>query len=127
MIEGVVQQSFSFKDLYGNDRWEIWTPVRVGFSEVGTPILTGRFHVIGKQCFIQASIVPGTTVASTAGTSYIELPIKAQGLSGDGSMMDRTTLVSVGTIVIDVTNSRCYTPSQIATGDTLLIAAWYEV
>jgi hypothetical protein len=74
-------------------------------------------------------VVPGTTVATVAGTSYVSLPtsINASALGGDGSMVNDTTFVSVGNCVFDVSNSRCYVPSQTATGNTLSISGWYEV
>ena len=125
--EPLKQQSFSYKDLKGFDRWESWTPVRVGWTDIGTPTVNGRFHVIGRQCFFQVEVIPGTTVATTAGTSYVELPITAEGYGGDANMVDRTTLISVGACAFDVANSRVYVPSQVATGDTLVVAGWYEI
>ena len=127
MIDEFVQQSFSYKDLYGNDSWISWTPVRVGWTDVGDPTVSGRFHIVGRHCFIQVEVIPSTSVATVAGTSYVELPIAAQGLSGDGSMMNETTLIGVRNVVFDITNSRVYVPSQIATGDTLTVAGWYEI
>lgn len=127
-FESIKQESFAYKDFIGQDGWNTdWTVARSGFTEVGTPTLTGRFHVIGRQCFFQVQVIPSTSVATTGGTSYIELPITAKGLGGDGSMTDRTTLLGIGNIVIDVTNSRAYVPTQAATADTLLIAGWYEI
>ena len=120
--------TFAYRDLIGQDRWETtWVPVRTGWTDVGTPVVTARFTVRGKQCFIQVQVVPATTVATVAGTSYIGLPIPASGLAGDGSMSDVTTLVAIGACAFDVTNSRIYVPAQVATGDTLQIAGWYEV
>ena len=127
MIENYNREAFSYRDLIGEDRWQSWTPVRTGWTDIGTPTVTGRFHVIGKQCFFQVEVVPGTTVATVAGTSYVELPIGAEGFSGDGSMMNETTLIGVGNVVFDITNSRVYVPSQTATGNTLTVAGWYEV
>ena len=125
--EPIKRESFAFKDLKGWDNWESWTPVRVGWTDIGTPTVNGRFHVIGRQCFFQVEVIPGTTVATTAGTSYVELPIAAEGFGGDANMVDRTTLISVGACAFDVANSRVYVPSQVATGDTLVVAGWYEI
>ena len=122
----VQRGGFALRDLLGMDRWETWTPVRTRWTDVGTPTVTGRWHSIVRETKIQVKVVPGTTVATTAGTSYIALPRPAVGLCGDGSMMNITTLIGVGDCAIDVTNSRIYVPAQLATGNTLTIAAWYE-
>ena len=125
--ENLRQENFAYKDLHGDDKWELWTPVRVGWTDIGAPTVTGRFHVIGRQCFIQVQVIPSTSVATVAGTSYIELPIKAAGFGGDGSMSNAVTFVAIGACEFDVTNSRVYVPSQAATANTLTIAGWYEV
>ena len=125
--EAINPSAFAYLDLIGQDSWVSFTPVRTGWTDVGAPTVTGRTHVIGRQCHFQVQVVPSTSVATVGGTSYIDLPIKAQGLAGDGSMMNQTTLVGIGNIVIDVANSRCYVPTQTATANTLTIAGWYEV
>ena len=123
----IAEQSFAFSDLTGKDKWTAWTPARTGWTDIGTPTVSGRFRVVGKQCFFQVKVVPATTVATVAGTSYIALPVRAAGLAGDGSMMNLTTLVAVGVLAFDIANSRAYVPSQAATGNTLTIAGWYEL
>ena len=119
--------SFSWNDLIGQDQWLAWTPVRTGWTDVGTPVVTGRYHLIGVQCFFQVKVVPGTTCATVAGTSYIALPFSAGGLAGDASMMNQTTLIAIGNCVFDVANGRVYVPTQTATGNTLTVAGWHEV
>ena len=126
MFESVKQESFSYLDLIGQDRWIAFTPIRSGWTDVGVPVVTARFRVVGRQCFFQIEVVPSTSVATVAGTSYVELPITALGLSGDGSMVNATTLVAIGNCAFDIANSRVYVPAQIATGNTLLIGGWYE-
>ena len=121
------QNSFAWRELIGQDMWQDWTPTRTGWTDVGTPTVTGRFRVVGRQCFFQVQVVPGTTCATVAGTSYIALPLTAAGLAGDGSMMNLTTLVAIGVCAFDVTNSRVYVPAQVATGNTLTIVGWFEV
>ena len=129
MLEEIIRrESFAYKDLHDNDSWAtIWSPVRSGWTDIGTPTVTGRFHVIGRQCFFQVEVIPGTSVATVAGTSYVELPIAAKGFSGDGSMMNETTLIGIGNVVFDIANSRVYVPAQGATANTLTIAGWYEI
>ena len=112
----------------GADAWAQFTVSRTGWTDVGSPTVTGRYSTVGNLVFFQVKIVPGTTVASVAGTSYFNLPVSAGGSSfgGDASMVDATTLLNVGNAVIDAANSRCYTPTQTATGNTLEICGWFE-
>lgn len=121
------RQGFAYKDLEGIDRWDSWTPTRTGWTDVGTPTVTALYRVVGRQCFFQIKVVPGTTVATTAGTSYVGLPIAAAGIGGDGSMQNQTTNIAVGACSFDVTNSRVYVPTQGASGNTFAIAGWYQV
>lgn len=121
--------SFAYRDMIGQDKWNSdgWVLTRTGWTDVGTPTVTQRFRLTGKMCHFQVKVVPGTTVATVAGTSYFNLPVTAKGLSGMATMMNITTLVAVGVCAIDVTNSRCYVPAQAATANTLTIAGHYEV
>lgn len=105
-----------------------WTPTRTGWTDVGAPTVTARYTQIGNIVHFQVKVVPGTTVATVAGTSYISLPVaaNASGITGDGSMMNLTTLIGVGVCTFDVVNSRCYVPTQTGTANTLTIGGWYE-
>ena len=115
--------------LAGPVAWTSWTPTRTGWTDVGSPTVTARYCMAGQVCFFQIKVVPGTTTATVAGTSYTSLPVTAgaSGMSGSVEMADLTTNISVGTGRIDTTNSRAYVPAQAATGDTLTISGWYEV
>ena len=123
----IAPQSFAYRDLLGRDKWEAWTPTRTLWTDVGTPTISARYRVVGRQCFIQIYVDPTTSIATTAGSSYTDLPIAAKGLAGAGSMVNMTTNVAVGSCVVDVTNSRLYVPTLIASGNNFAIAAWYEV
>ena len=120
-------KSFSYLDLIGQDKWIAWSPVRTGWTDVGTPTVTGKFRVVGKQCFFQVKVVPSTSIATTAGTSYIALPMPAKGFSGMVTMFNTTTNVSVGAGGVDVTNSRAHVPSQVASGNTFTLCGNYEI
>ena len=113
----------------GIGAWAAWTPTRTGWTDVGAPTVTARYIQVGNVVFFQIKVVPATTVATVAGTSYTTLPVAVGGsaLAGEGSMMNVTTLIGVGTCAIDVANSRCYVPTQTATGNTLTIFGSYEV
>ena len=104
-----------------------FTVTRSGWTDVGSPTVTGRYQVAGNICLFEVKVVPATTVATTAGTSYVALPVTAAGIAGMATMMDITTLIAIGDCAVDVTNSRVYVPTQLATGDTLTIAGAYEV
>jgi len=127
-FEQLDPQSFSSQDLIGQSRWLTdWTPVRTSWTDVGTPVVTGRYRIVGRACEFQVKVVPGTTIATTAGTSYIGLPVAAAGLAGEATMQDITTNVAVGVCVIDTVNSRAYVPTQGASGDTFVVAGKFEV
>ena len=117
-----------FKKLFPQPQWTAWAPTRTGWTDVGSPTVTARYCQIGAIVFFQVKVVPGTTVATVGGTSYISLPVAAgaSGIGGDGSMGNTTGLISIGNCIFDIANSRCYVPSQSATTATLEITGWYE-
>lgn len=106
-----------------------WTPTRTGWTDVGAATVTAYYIEMGSVCYIEVKIVPGTTTATVAGTSYINLPIpvNATGISGVGVMENLTTLIAVGTCAFDATNGRFYMPTQGATANTLTIAGSYPI
>ncbi len=118
--------SFSWRDLLGIDRWESFS-VSASLTVIGTPTYVGRYRFVGKQCFFQISIVASTSIASTAGTHYISLPTAAKGLGGVATMTNDTTNIAVGVCHIDVTTSRCYLPTLIASADTFTVSGWHEI
>jgi len=124
-ILGISLQSFSARDLQGIDKWTAWTPT-YSFTTATSLTVTGRFRVVGRQCFFQVKST-GTSLATTAGTDYIALPLTAAGLGGAGVMTNDTTNVAVGTGHIDVANSRFYPPTQAASGNDFIFAGWFEV
>ena len=120
---------FSWKDLNGKDRWESFTVAFGSLTIVGTPAYTGRLRIVGRQCFFQVQFSAGTSIASTAGTDYLTLPVTAnsQSLAGVATMTNDTTNIAVGVCHIDAATSRCYLPSQVASGNVFTIAGWFEV
>lgn len=125
-IADLARASFAFRDLLDQDRWDSFD-VTASLTVVGTPTYVGRLRVVGKQCFFQISAVSSTSIATTAGTSYFTLPMTAKGIGGDASMTNDTTNIAVGDCHIDVANSRCYVPSQAASGSTFNICGWFEI
>lgn len=122
----VDEKSFSWRDLLGIDRWDSFTPT-ASLTVVGTPTYVGRYRFDGKRCSFQISAVSSTSIASTAGTHYFSLPTAAKGLGGQATMTNATTKIAVGDCHIDVANGRAYLPSQVASGDTFIVAGWYEI
>ena len=125
--EYVDQTSFAWRDLLSIDRWEAFTPVFGSLTVVGATTYTGRYRIVGKRLEFQVSFLAATSIASTAGTDYLTLPVTAKGLSGFAMMSNDTTNIAVGLCHIDVTTSRCYLPTQLASGNTFLLAGWYEI
>lgn len=125
-LDNVDERSFAYRDLLSIDRWEAFT-VTASLTIVGTPTYVGRYRVVGRQCFFQISAVASTSIATTAGTHYFALPIAAKGIGGVSTMTNDTTNIAVGTCHIDVATSRCYVPTQAASGNTFTVAGWFEV
>ena len=94
---------------------------------VGTPTYTGRYRIVGRQCFFQVTLVATTSIASTAGTHYVTLPITAGGLGGVATMTNDTTNIAVGVCHLDVATSRAYLPTQAASANTFIVAGWFEI
>lgn len=119
-------KSFAYRDLLGIDRWEPFT-VSASLTTVGATTYAGRYRIVGRQCFFQVSLVAATSIATTAGTHYVTLPIAAQGIGGSAAMTNDTTNVAVGVCHIDQATSRCYLPTQGASGNTFNVCGWYEI
>ena len=122
------QTSFSWRDIQGQDRWETFTPVFGSLTVVGATNYAGRMRRVGAQIFFQVKFSAATSIASVAGTDYLTLPITANvaSFSGAGTMTNDTTNVAVGVCHIDPATSRCYLPTQVASGNTFTLSGWYE-
>ncbi len=120
-------KSFSYLDLLNQDKWTSWTVVFGALTVVGATAYTGRYRIVGRSCQFQVQFSAATSIASVAGTDYHTLPFTAAGLSGIATMSNDTTNVAVGLCHIDVATSRCYLPSQLASGNVFNICGTYEV
>lgn len=120
----VDQSSFAYLNLSGIARAIAFDPARAGFTEVGTPTLTGRYIRIGPVIVFAIEITPGTTVASVGDTSYVSLPVEAKA-AGLVVAYDLTTVSGAAVGRIDVTNSRAYPPAWGASGNTRVISGYY--
>ena len=119
------ETSFAFRDLTSQDLWTNFTPVFGSLTVVGATNYSGRFRVVGRMLQFQVEFSAATSIASVAGTDYMNLPIAQAGLSGMAVMTNDTTNIAVG--VCHITNSRCYLPTQGASGNTFHLAGWYEI
>lgn len=125
-LDNVDERSFAYRDLLSIDRWESFV-VTASLTIIGAPTYVGRYRVVGKECHFQVTLVSSTSIASTAGTHYITLPITAKGIAGFATMMNKTTNVAVGVCVIDIANSRAYLPTLVASGNTFAICGAFEI
>lgn len=120
--------SFAWHDIIGDERWFSFTPVPVSLTVVGAASYSGRWRGVGRSTQFQMQLSAATSIASTAGTTYVPLPVTpAKGLAGMAVMTDATTGIAVGLCHIDITNSRVYLPALSASGDTFNVFGEYEV
>jgi len=108
-----------------------WTPTFTNLTVVngtGAATYAGRYSRIGRTIFYTVKIsCSGTaTTESTAGTTYCDLPVAAA-QDDTVTTSNKTTLLGIGTGLLDSTNDRCYPSSWVATGDTIIISGKYEV
>jgi len=127
MIQAVNIGGFAARDLQGLDRWESFTPVFGSLTVVGATNYTGRLRIVGKSVECQVKFSAATSIASTAGTDYLNLPIAAGGIAGFGVMTNDTANTAVGTCHLDVTTSRLYLPTQAASASVFTLYFTYEI
>lgn len=116
---------FAYLDLIGQGKWETWT-VTYSFATATALTVSGRFLIVGNICFFQVKST-GTSLATTAGTSYIDMPVTAKGYGGGGMMFNDTTHVNVGTGNVSVSGNKFYPPTQGASGNDFVFTGSYEV
>ena len=63
-----------------------WTPVLVGWTNVGTPTVTGNYTRIGRQVTVTVVVSPSTSVSATTASSTITgMPYSVKGSYGSCS------------------------------------------
>lgn len=120
-------KSYSYLDLLALDKWISFTPSFTSLTVVGATTYTGRLRVQGRSVEFQVTLLAATSIASTAGTAWMALPITSKGIAGFGIMQNLTTNVAVGDCVVDAVNSRLYLPSQTASGNKFSIFGKCEI
>jgi hypothetical protein len=134
--------SFSYRDMIGQDRWQFRDETSVPFTTqfsvtvVGTPTYDLRWNVRGRLCEFAATFISTTSIATTAGTHYMNLPVVRMdntgaivpiGLAGKADMMNQSTLIWIGGCVVDPATGRLYLPTLAASASLLSVAGSYEV
>lgn len=119
------ETSFAYRDLTGQDLWTSFSPTFTSLTVVGATSYSGRLRVDGKLLRFQVQFSAGTSIASTAGTTRLDLPIARSGLAGMAVMTNASTNVAVG--VCHIASTGCYLPTQGASGNVFHIAGWYEI
>lgn len=119
--------SFENLDTLGQDQWISFTPVFGSLTIIGATTYTGRLHIVGRYLQFEVQFSAATSIASTAGTDYLTLPRTALGVSGFAVMTNNTTNISVGVCHLDIATSRCYLPTQVASGNVFHLYGSYEV
>ena len=123
----VDQTSFAYRDLLGQDVWVTFSPTFGSLTVVGATNYSGMVRITGRECEFQVKFSASTSIASTAGPDYFTLPVPAKGLSGMAVMSNDTTNIAVGVCHVDIATSRCYLPTQVASGNVFNLSGWYEV
>ena len=137
ILDAIVNRAgFAARDLQGIDKWETFTPVFGSLAVVGATTYVGRYRIVGAQVFGQVTFKAATSIASTAGTDYLNLPVTKRdntgtliptGITGIGVMTNDTTNIAVGTCHLDVTTMRLYLPTQAASANTFNLWFSYEI
>ena len=123
----LAQDSFSWRDIQGRDKWQTFTPVFGSLTVVGATAYSGRYRFVGRKCELQVKFSAATSIASVAGTDYLTLPFTAAWLTGFGVMSNDTTNIAVGVCHLDVATSRLYLPTQTASGNVFNLFGSFEV
>lgn len=121
------ENSFAYRDIIGRDKWEAFTPAFTSLAVVGATAYMARFRRIGRSVEFQVQLSAATSIASTAGTTYLSLPINARGLAGIAVMTNDNTNIAVGVCHLSVSTSRCYLPAQVASGNVFNVCGSYEI
>jgi len=119
--------SFAYQNIIGLNEWITFTPVFGSLTVVGATSYFGRMRKVGRALQGQVKFSAATSIASVAGTDYLTLPIPAIGLTGFGVMSNDTTNVAVGLCHLDVSASRLYLPTQVASANVFNLFFEYEV
>ena len=146
-LEDFINESgFAYRDLRGLDRWVMQGYGGTGeptfaslfpvLTTVGTPTATVRTRIVGRSVDCQVVFSSTTSIASTAGTDYLQLPLEKRdtagaivpvGMTGMGVMTNDTTNIAVGLCHLDVATSRLYLPTQAASASVFNLYFTYEI
>ena len=100
-----------FNQMYSGDAGTVWqTPTFQNLTQVGTPVITGRYYQISQYlCYFNVLITPGTNTSATAGTTYIDnFPLTA---NASGICLTVSNNLGGGLGMVNATTNRIYVPS----------------
>ena len=108
-----------------------WFPTYTNLTVVlgtGSVGKAGSYTKVNNVVFytIRISCTGTATTASTAGSTYFDLPV-VPGYDDTVSVSNGTTNIGLGIGHLDSTNKRCYPCSWTATGNYIVISGKYEV
>ena len=90
-------------ELFNDYEIGTWTPSLVGWTNIGSPTVTGTYTKIGRMVYFNMQIVPGTSVSAGLLASTITgLPFSAA-QDSSGTMVDANTGASFGAVYINAT------------------------
>ena len=101
-----------------------WTPTVANMTVVGVATYSGHYTKIGNRVFFEAMIIPGTSTASTAGSTTITLP-STPGAVAAGACAD-AAIASLGNGVI-YTDGKFYPPTWAVNTNRIYISGVYRV
>jgi len=126
-ITDLQEQLTGLRKIEKGGVWLSWTPTWTGLTVTGSPIMDGKYNVLGKMCFFNVIINPnGGTTASTAGSTYINNPPIA-------SVRDCNFLISalanagVNNGVGNMWQNKMYTISWSAYSGWMLFQGCYQI
>jgi hypothetical protein len=110
---------------FNGDTGTEWTPAFTNLTTVGVPTITGRYYKISQSLvYFRATIVPGTSTTSTAGTTYINnFPLT---MRGDGACNAVSGGAGATPGHCDSTTNRIYVPAWTAVTVPLSITGTVE-
>jgi hypothetical protein len=128
---GTYHLSSTEQATLANSATGTWTPAFTNLTVVlggGSITYIGRYTRVGNIVFWQVTINTsgGATTASTAGTTYHDLPITAT-QDDVSTAVNATTKIGLSNGYLDSTNDRNYSATWAATTNTIVLSGKYEV
>ena len=125
-LQWVNRGGFAWRDLLGQDKWIAFDPAFGSLTVIGATTYSGMLRIVGRSVSFNVSFSAATSIASTAGTDYLTLPITGVGgASGMAIMTNANTNIAVGSCHIEP--GKCFLPTQAASGNTFRLSGQYQI